>query len=211
MPVRPESADDAGGHGVLQTEGIPDRNHVIAHLEMRGITERHGDQIRLLGLKHGNVRALVRTDDLRRKRAVVEERHRDFVGVLDHVEIGDDVAVLGVDDHAGARALKRPLMRLRIRRNVEELAEEGIVQQRIALSRLLLDGAARRDVDHRRRHPLDHGGERGHRRGIACRGAAGSPRRTPGKRTARELSTAAASPKRRFMRDPLFRFVGPAT
>jgi hypothetical protein len=127
--------------------------------------------------------ALVRADDLRREAAVVEQRHRDFVGILDHMEVGDDVAVLRVDDHAGACALKRPLMGFGVRGHIEELSEERIVQQRVALSRLLLDGAARGDIDHRRGNPLDHGCERGHRRRIGrgrCRRADGGKRRRCG-------------------------------
>ncbi len=80
--------------------------------------------------------------------------------------IGDDVAVLSVYDDSGAGALKLPLTRLRIRRYIEKAAEERIIQQRIALSRLLFDGAASRDVDHRRRNALDHGRKRRHRRRI---------------------------------------------
>ena len=65
--------------------------------------------------------------------SIVEQGDRDLVGVLYHVVVGDDVAVLGIDDDAGARALKLPLAGFRIRRDVEEAAEEWVVQQRIAL------------------------------------------------------------------------------
>ena len=131
---------------------------------MRGVAERHGDEIRLLRLQHRDVGALVGTDHLGREAAVVEQGDGDLARVLDDVVIGDDVAVLRVDDHAGARALELPLTRPRVGRHIEEAAEEGIVQQRIALTGLLFDGAARRDVHHGGRHALDHGRERGHRR-----------------------------------------------
>ena len=62
--------------------------------------------------------------------------------------IGDDVAVLGVDDDPGSGTLELPLARLGVRRNVEKLPEERIIHQRIALPGLFLDRAARGNVDH---------------------------------------------------------------
>ncbi len=47
--------------------------------------------------------------------------------------IGDDVAVLGVDDDAGACAFELPLVRPGIGRCVEEAAKEGVIEQGIAL------------------------------------------------------------------------------
>ena len=69
--------------------------------------------------------------------------------------VGDDVALPGVDDHAGAAALERPFALAAVRRHVEEAAEERVVEQRVAL-RALATRAADRDVDHRRRGALDH-------------------------------------------------------
>ena len=146
----PERADDARGHRVLQAEGIADGDDIVSDLELGRIPERHGDQIRLLGLQDGDVRAFVAADDLGGKGPVVEQRDGDFAGVLHHMMIGDDVAVLRVDDDAGARALELALARPRIRRRVEEAPEKRVVEQRVALAGLLLDGAARRDIDHGR-------------------------------------------------------------
>ena len=44
MPERPEAADDAGGDGVLEAEGIADGDHEVADLEPRGVAERDLDQ-----------------------------------------------------------------------------------------------------------------------------------------------------------------------
>src|SRR2546430_17346403 len=88
-------------------------------------------------------------DDVRLEVAAVLQRDGDLVGVPHHVCVGDDIAALGVDDHAGARALERPLARSGIRWHVEEAAEKRVVEQRI-LRTALANGAARGDVDHRR-------------------------------------------------------------
>ena len=69
----------------------------------------------------------------------------DLVGVFDHVRVGDDVAVLRVDDHTRAGALELSLARPHLW-SIEEAAEEWILQQRIAWP-LLSHGAARGDVD----------------------------------------------------------------
>ena len=54
--------------------------------------------------KNGEIRALVRADDARREAAVLDQRHRDLVGVRDDVVVREDIAVGGIDDDAGARA-----------------------------------------------------------------------------------------------------------
>ena len=112
-------------------------------------------------------------DDLRLDLTVVEQRDGDFVGVLDDVRVGDDVAVACVDDHARAGALELPLARRQFRR-IEEAAKERILEQRIAP--LFAQRAAGRDVDHRGRSLLDDGRQRRHRRvadllGQLCAGA----------------------------------------
>ena len=114
-------------------------------------------QVRCLDLQDGHVRAWILAHDLGGERAVVEQRDGDLGGVLDHVRVGDDVAVLRIDDHARARALEAPLARHV--RDVEEAAEERIVEQRV----FLLHRAAGCDVHHRGCHVLQHRSERRHR------------------------------------------------
>src|SRR5262249_59870236 len=81
--------------------------------------------------------------------SLVGERNLDLVGALDDVVIGDDEAGV-IDDYAGA---KRALYLLaRHARAAEEAAEDRIIEQRITV----LDDLGGVDVDHGRRHPLDH-------------------------------------------------------
>ena len=116
----------------LQRERIADREHEVADFGLARIGERHLDQVLRRDLQHRDVGRLV----ARRRSsalicAVVEQRDGDFVGVLDHVRVGDDVAVLRIDDHARAGALELPLARRHVGR-IEEAAEERILEQRIA-------------------------------------------------------------------------------
>src|SRR2546430_13670422 len=76
-------------------------------------------------------------DDVRLDVATVLQRDGDLVGVLHHVCVGDDIAALGVDDHAGARALERPLARSGIRRSEEHTSE--LQSQSNLVCRLLLE------------------------------------------------------------------------
>ncbi len=151
---------------MLQSERVADGDDIVADLEPGRVPQRHRDQIGLLGLQDGDIRAFIAADDLGGKASIVEQGDGDFAGVLDHMMIGDDIAVLRVDDDARARTLELALARLRIGRYVEEAAEKRIVEQGIPLAGFLFDGASRCNVDHGGRHALDHGGKRGHRRGI---------------------------------------------
>ena len=76
-----------------------------------------------------------------------DERDFHFARAFDHVVVGDDEPGR-IDDDAGA---ERP-QHLLARHRAEELAEQRIVHERIAV----LDHPRGIDVDHRRRRPLDH-------------------------------------------------------
>ena len=64
MPLRPSALTMPAVTVCCEAEGIADGDHVVADLELGRIAERHGDQVRLLGLQHGDIRALVAADDL---------------------------------------------------------------------------------------------------------------------------------------------------
>ncbi len=134
---------------MLQAEGIADRHHEVADLGLGRVAE--GDLRQPVGLhfEHRDVGGRVAADDFGLEVAAVLQRHGDLAGVLDHVRVGDDVAVAGVENHARAGALERPLARAGIRRHVEEAAKERVIEQRV-LRAALANGAARGDVDHRR-------------------------------------------------------------
>jgi hypothetical protein len=141
-----------------EAERIADGNDEIADFRAIGIGDRQVDEVTGLDLQHRDVGAGVGADDFRLERAVVEQLHGDVGGVLDDVRVGDDVAVLCVDDHARAGALEFTLAR--VVRHVEKTAEKRVVQQRV----LFLDGAAGRDVHDGRGGALQHRGQRRHRR-----------------------------------------------
>ena len=70
------------------------------------IAQLHDWQISGFDLNNGDVRFLIRADDLRRKIAAVFQFHGNFVGALDHVKIGKDVSI-GPDNESGAFTLNR--------------------------------------------------------------------------------------------------------
>ena len=154
--------DDAVRHRLADAERVADRQHHVADLQLIGIAElQHGKSlVRVLDAQNGEVAALVLEHDLGVELALVGERHLHFAGALDHVVIGDDQPGR-IDDDAGAeRALH-----LLARHRAEELAEQRIVEERVAV----LDDAGGIDVDHRRRHALDHRRERQHQLGGRAR------------------------------------------
>ena len=73
--------------------------------------------------------------------------------------VGQDIAVLSIDDDAGAGRLRLALLGLRALRQVEKAAEKRILQQRVLGPHL----AAHRDVDDPRSHPRQHRREGRHR------------------------------------------------
>jgi len=77
---------------------------------------------------------------------VVLQRDGDLAGVLDDVGVGDDVAVLRVDDDARSCAAELALTLLGVRRQAEEAAEPRVLEEGISRSR---DRAADGDVDQR--------------------------------------------------------------
>ena len=102
-----DSAHDASGGAALEAEGIADRQHVVADADRGRVTERQRPQRprARLDLEQRDVGGGILADDLRLHRVVVREADLDGVGVLDDVEVRDDVAGF-VDDEAGAeRAL----------------------------------------------------------------------------------------------------------
>jgi hypothetical protein len=97
---------------VLQSERVADRDDEIADLQTIRIAERDLRQVLRLDLQQRDVGRRIAADDFRLEIAAILQRHGDLAGVLDHVRVGDDVAGLRIDDHAGTRALERALARL---------------------------------------------------------------------------------------------------
>ena len=179
--------DDAAGRRLPDAERIADGEHQVADLERVGIADRdHRKRLRQFDLEHGEVEQLVLQEQLALEFAAVGGRDLHRVGILDHVEIGDDHA-RSIDQHAGAQRLLHPRRHLLI---AEEPLEERIAREWRARLHILrgvdVDDGRRGILDQRRegqlhlgpaeRHPLAVG--RGRRRGCG-RPAAQPPRAGP--------------------------------
>ncbi len=145
--------DDAVRHGLADAERIADRQHHVADLQVVGIGEVEHREffVDALQAQDGEIAVLVLEHDLGVELALVGQRDLHFAGALDHVVIGDDEA-RRIDDDAGAERAHHLLARHR----AEELAEQRIVHERVAV----LDDPRGIDVDHGGRHPPDHGRKR---------------------------------------------------
>jgi hypothetical protein len=88
------------------------------------------------------------------------------------MRVGQDIALVGVDDHAGPHTLGLSGLGLRLVRHLEETTEERIIQQRVLGHGL---PAGDRDVHHRRGNLFEHvgyAGAFGIGQGLSLRGRA---------------------------------------
>src|SRR6185312_5920492 len=121
-------------HGLPDAEGIADGEHNVADLKAVGIAELEEGQLRaaILDAQDREIAALVLEHNLRLELALVVERDFDLVRAFDDVDVRDDQAGR-IDDDAGAERalhLRRPAGQTAA---AEELAEDRIVEQRIAV------------------------------------------------------------------------------
>ena len=102
--------DDAGRHRAAEAEGVADGQHPVAdaRILVGEIDVREGLAVGL-DLDQGHVGARIGADQGGRKFVAVLERHRDVLGILDHVVIGHHEAI-GRDEEA--RSLRQRRMRL---------------------------------------------------------------------------------------------------
>jgi hypothetical protein len=100
-------ADDARGDGERQAfaERVADGQHPLADLLLVAVAQgRRLQVVHALDLEHGDIGVGIGAHHLRAELTPVEQAHRDPVGVLDHVIVGEDVTVLRHDE-SGAAAL----------------------------------------------------------------------------------------------------------
>ena len=99
-------AHDAGGdrEGEPLTQRVTDRQHPFAHPGVVAVAQGHRRQALGVDLEHGHVGIGVGSDDLGLELTAVEQPDRDLLGTLDHVIVGQDVAV-GGDHETGTAAL----------------------------------------------------------------------------------------------------------
>ena len=81
------------GDGLADAEGVADRQHLVAHLQRVGVAQRDDRQAVQRDLEDGQVGVGVGADHLAARLAAVVEDDLDIVGALDHVVVGEDVAV----------------------------------------------------------------------------------------------------------------------
>ncbi len=158
-----QRADDPHRHGLADAEGVADRQHHVADVHMVQGAEGDRRQVRELDLEHREVAVGIGAHDAGAGLAAVVERNLDLIGLLDHVVVGEDVA-LGPDDDPGTEA--GCALRLAVQLLAEETAEQRIVHQRVARD---LDFLAGGDVHHRR-HRLARPDA------VGAHGGAGLPR-----------------------------------
>ena len=100
-----DCADNAGGQGTLETEGVADGQNLLADLERGGIAQRQRGELLALRIDFhdGDVVALVRADEFSGIARLIAEDHLDGLRALHNVIIRQNVAV-SVEDEAGACA-----------------------------------------------------------------------------------------------------------
>ena len=136
-------ADDPGGHGRFQTERRADGHGPVADLHAIRVTDFGGHQraVVALELDHGEVGLRVRAYQPGVVLGGISgEFDLDAAGILDHMKIGEDVAVC-VNDHAGAGglAVEKGVRRVAERILAEEAVEEiGAAALALALALALI-------------------------------------------------------------------------
>ncbi len=124
-----QGAHEADGHRVLQTERIANGNGNLSDLDLGGVRKLH--RLQLLGididLEHGQIAIGICAHHFGLCLRAVGEDDADLVGVLNHVVVGHNVALL-VPDETGTGAvaveLLRCIRRLRVGR-AEGVGQSG--------------------------------------------------------------------------------------
>src|SRR5208283_1347065 len=90
-------ADDAGGDGLADAEGVSDGEHDVPDLGF--VAVGHGDDGEVFGvnLDDGDIGLGVAANDLGGECAAILQGDFDFVGVINDVVVGENVAVFGDD------------------------------------------------------------------------------------------------------------------
>ena len=166
--------DDAGGHRSAEAEWIADREHPVTDAGIL-VGELHiRELLRSLDLEQSHVGTRIGADQRCGKFVAVLERHRDVFGVLNHMVVGDEVAVRRNEE---TRPLRHRRMRMRrvplavgltlaepLLELLEEIIEGAVLRQvwqpgnlQVVLSDLGV--ALNADADDRRGHLLHYVGE----------------------------------------------------
>ena len=145
----PERADNAARHRLIEPKGVAYGDDKIAHPQRAGVAEIDLGELDWVDLDHRQIYLGIVADNLGGKDTSVRQRDFDFVGPLDDVIVGDDVAKGGIDDDAGPRTVGAPITAAL--RDIEKPPEERIVEQWVSDH-----GDRGGDIDHGRVHPIQH-------------------------------------------------------
>ena len=167
------SRDDAGRHRSAEAEGVTDREHPVTDAGVPTGEIDVGELLWGLDLEQRHIGAWIGADQRCRVFVAALHRHRNL-GVLDHMVVGDEVAV-GRNEEAGAlrhrRARARRTAAMTVRLALTELLEE--IVERVVLRDVGHAGDTRTghvvlgdlqvalhvDADNRRAHLLHEVGE----------------------------------------------------
>ena len=87
-------------------KGIADGQNDVAHLNLGTVRQGDGGKVMRVNLHHGDIGLLVLADDFGGEFAAVLQGDFHLVGIVHHMIVGEDIAVLGHDD-AGTEAVLR--------------------------------------------------------------------------------------------------------
>ena len=87
--------DDAHRHGLADAERVADGEHHVTHLQRVRAAEGDRRQVARLDFQHSKVAFGVSADQLGFELAAIRERHRDLVGGLNDMVVGQYEAILG--------------------------------------------------------------------------------------------------------------------
>ena len=124
-------ADDAGGDGLADAEGVADGEHDVAYLDL--VAVGHGDDREVLGvnLDDGDVGLGVAANDFGGELAAILHCHFNLFGAIHDMVVGQDVTVFGDDDARAeaflARDVEPAVGRLLALLVAKEAAPEGII------------------------------------------------------------------------------------
>jgi hypothetical protein len=116
QPARPggkrpsERADDSGGHGVVEAQGIADRDGDLAHADLLRIGEAQMPHVGQINAQHREVGVGIIADDLGARFATVGCLGVNRFGAMHDMAVGHDKTVRRNEEarSAAAAAMARP-------------------------------------------------------------------------------------------------------
>ena len=93
-----DGADDTLGHGMVETERRADGHDPLAGFQILGFAELQDRQILAFDFQQRHVGAWIGADQLGFQFTAVGEADEDFVGIGNHMVVGQDVAIRRDDE-----------------------------------------------------------------------------------------------------------------